>query len=240
MNNKYYIHIYSTKLRRIKKNKVDILKFLKINATTLNKSNLLVVYRNTIKKKKRRETIHFSNKLLITRIHHYLFIIIIIINYLLLEFIIFHFKKQKKMVYRRILEQRCQSFQLYSTATPLKSVNIRLYIGRGNAKSEENDSRCLSCKDSFHRMGPYVTRLFFAINGPTRVHEEDELVKRLDNEVEVSIEARDKSQGQPRDRHRGEVDDYRGGGFSRLEGRFSPRVSRPPSFYGGWICSIIF
>lgn len=92
-------------------------------------------------------------------------------------------------------------------------------------------------------MGPYVTRLFFAINGPVRVHEEDELVKRLDNEVEVSIEARDKSQGQPGDRHRGEVDDYRGGGFSRLEGRFSPRVSRPPSFYArtsGWICSIIF
>lgn len=40
-------------------------------------------------------------------------------------------------------------------------------------------------------LGSYVTRLFFAINGATRVHE-DELVKRLDNEVEVSIETDDK------------------------------------------------
>lgn len=105
----------------------------------------------------------------------------------------------------------------------LKSVSIRLYVDSGgDAKFEENDSRCLSSKGS---LGPYVTRLFFAINGPTRVHEEDELVKRLDNEVEASIEARDKSQGQPGDRHRGEVDDYRGGGFSRLEGRSSSSLS---------------
>lgn len=40
-------------------------------------------------------------------------------------------------------------------------------------------------------LGSYVTRLFFAINGARRVHE-DELVKRLDNEVEVSIETGDK------------------------------------------------
>lgn len=55
MNNKYYIHIYSTKLRRIKKNKIDILKFLKINATTLNK--ICLWYTETrLKKKKRNDT----------------------------------------------------------------------------------------------------------------------------------------------------------------------------------------
>lgn len=158
---------------------------------------------------------------------YYLFIIIIIINYL------------SNPLYR-VVQSSSQIFQA-PTLLNRYTTQKREYPIVYERHAKENDSRCLSRKGSFHRMGPYVTRLFFAINGPTRVHEEDEFVKRLDNEVEVSIEARDKSQGQPGDRHRGEVDDYRGGGFSRLEGRFSPRESRPPSFYAKTSgCSIIF